>query len=465
MLSFSLPCRAALCVFVISVATLAFSIEQSTSAQQGVSERLIRVTWQNAKDNSLHWGEYLQVGPSIVFQNQGKITKFPTLEKNQSLGPMKRIDNLMVLGVRGGSKGEAQGGWLAIDLRVIEQPHGDHSDYTYGDAPKVIQKVLDDSRKCPVHLYVYRKEFYLANDALDGFTRINPRALLSGAKGAKGVFYRGGGDHITLAAVGKKVVYSTWIGKTESGKGKVDVVNLDKPGEKSVAYSFESPTPGLHGAITNSGRVFLAPNDGIIWVDADRTLSQSAKSVKVNYLSLGKNPQDETPYRTGAFTEHKDWVLFLAGRDADAGLYMVQASAATPSVSKLLIPTKPGLRFGMPKCVTAISGKNYAMSFQTKRAGESVEQLTIIDLDPNQDKNFSDAKVVKSLDVGNSGVEGYRSYHSICVDDDKKFAVFTNPADGEICLLSLDKLKVVSRQKVGGIPTGIIAIGGEASKH
>ncbi len=463
MLTISLPRRVALCVFVISIAT--FSTPYSASAQHGGSERIIRVTWQNAKDKSLHWGEFLQVGPSIVFQNHGKIANFPKLKDSQSLGPMKRIDNLMVLGVRGGPKGKPQGGWIAVDLRVTEHPHGDHSDYTYGDAPRVIQKVLDDSRLCPIHLYVYGKEFYLANDALDGFTRINPRALMSGGKGAKGVFYRGGGDHITLAAVGKKVAYSTWIGKTESGKGKVDVVNLDKPGEKSVAYSFESPTPGLHGAIANSGRVFLAPSDGIIWVDADRKLSQSAKSVKVNYLSLGKNPQDQTPYRTGAFTAHKDWVLFLAGRDKDAGLYMVQASAPKPSVSKLIVPTKPGLRLGMPECVTALSGKNYAISFQTKRAGESKEQLTIIDLDPNQDRNFSDAKIAKSIGVGNSQVKGFRSYHSICFDDDKRFAVFTNPADGEICLLSLDKLNVVSRHKVGGIPTGIVAVGGEASKH
>ena len=157
--------------------------------------------------------------------------------------------------------------------------------------------------------------------------------------------------------------------------------------------------------------------------------------------------------------------MFMAGKDDDRGLCMVQASAETPSVSKLIVETKPGLNLGMPECVTALSGKNYAMAFQSKRAGDAVEQLTVIDLDPNQDRDFSDAKVEKSIEVGSGLVEGYRSYHSICFDDDEKYAVFTNPADGEICLLSLDKLKVISRQKVGGIPTGIIATGGEASKH
>lgn len=459
----SLPYRLALCAFIVGVTAL--STQYTACAQHGGSEQLIRVAWQDAKDKSLHWGEFVQVGPSIIFQDQGKVSGFPQLGGSQSLGTMKRIDNMLVLGVRGGPEGQPQGGWLAVDLQVTEQPHGDHSDYTYGDAPRVTLSVLSDSKKYPIHLYDYNKEFYLANDPMNGFTRINPAKLMAGGDEALGVFYRGGGGHITLAAVGKKVGYSTWINKTESGGGKVDVVNLEKPGQESIAYSFESPTSGLHGAITNSGRVFLAPADGIVWVDADMDLSQSAESVKVNHLSLGKNPEDETPYRTGAFTDHKDWVMFLAGKDADAGLYMIQASAETPSVSKLLIETKPGLRLGMPECVTALSGKNYAMAFQSKRAGDAVEQLTIIDLDPNQDKDFSDAKVEKTMDVGSSLVEGYRAYHSISFDDDETYAVFTNPADGEICLMSLDKLKIISRQKVGGIPTGIIAIGGEASKH
>ncbi len=463
MLSMSWPCKLALYAFVIGVTAL--STVYTANAQHGGSEQLIRVVWQDAKDKSLHWGEFLQVGPSIVFQNQGKVSDFPNLTGNQRLGTMERIDNLLVLGVRGGPQGQPQGGWLAVDLQVAEHPHGDHSDYTYGNPPRVIHSALDDSKKYPIHLYEYNKEFYLANDPLNGFIRIDPNKLMSGGKDANGVFYQGGGGHITLATVGKKVGYSTWMGETKSGKGKIDVVDLSKPGKESVAYSFESPTPGLHGAIANSGRVFMAPSDGIIWVDADLDLNQSADSVKVNHLSLGKNPVDQRPYRTGAFTDHKDWVFFLSGSDDDAGLCMVQASAATPEVWKLLVPTQPGLRLGLPECVTARSGKNYALAFQTKRAGDATEQFTIIDLDPNQDRNFSDATVAQSFAVGDGGVEGYYSYHSVCVDDDKRFAVFTNPADGEICLFSLDKLKVLSRQKVGGIPTGIVAVGGEASKH
>ena len=98
MLSMSWPCKLALYAFVIGVTAL--STVYTANAQHGGSEQLIRVVWQDAKDKSLHWGEFLQVGPSIVFQNQGKVSDFPNLTGNQRLGTMERIDNLLVLGVR-----------------------------------------------------------------------------------------------------------------------------------------------------------------------------------------------------------------------------------------------------------------------------------------------------------------------------------------------------------------------------
>ncbi|MCP4891297.1 MAG: hypothetical protein GY904_32470 [Planctomycetaceae bacterium] len=129
------------------IGVTALSTVYTANAQHGGSEQLIRVVWQDAKDKSLHWGEFLQVGPSIVFQNQGKVSDFPNLTGNQRLGTMERIDNLLVLGVRGGPQGQPQGGWLAVDLQVTEHPHGDHSDYTYGNPPRVIHSALDDSKK------------------------------------------------------------------------------------------------------------------------------------------------------------------------------------------------------------------------------------------------------------------------------------------------------------------------------
>jgi hypothetical protein len=286
MLFKSSPCKLALCALVAGV--VSSLVTNTAHAQFGASEQLVRVAWQDAQDRSLHWGEFVQVGPSIVFQDQGKISSFPALNNSQMLGTMQRIDNMLVVGVRGG-------GWVAVDLQVTEQPHGDHSDYTYGDSPRVTLSMLSDPGKYPIHLYDYNNEFYLANDPMNGFTRINPSKLMVGGDEALGEFYQGGGGHITLAAVDKKVAYSTWIKPSESGGGRVDVVNLATPGSASIAYSFESPTPGLHGAITKSGKVFMAPSDGIIWVEADVDLSKSPEEVKVNHISLGKTPMTTNP--------------------------------------------------------------------------------------------------------------------------------------------------------------------------
>ena len=84
------------CAFLTCAAV--FASTQITFAQFGAgSEQLIRVAWQDAQDKSLHWGEFVQVRPSIVFQDQGKVAGFPALTGNQALGTMKRIDNMLAV--------------------------------------------------------------------------------------------------------------------------------------------------------------------------------------------------------------------------------------------------------------------------------------------------------------------------------------------------------------------------------
>ena len=85
-------------------------------------------------------------------------------------------------------------------------------------------------------------------------------------------------------------------------------------------------------------------------------------------------------------------------------------------------------------------------------------QLQIVALDPNDaGKN---AKVVKTLKVGKSAVEGHYGHHGVAFDADGRFAFFTNPGDGSISALSLKTLDVVATFPVGGTPTTLVARGG-----
>lgn len=110
------------------------------------------------------------------------------------------------------------------------------------------------------------------------------------------------------------------------------VVGLTSQAAKS--YSFKLPSGGIHGATENSGRVFFARADGVCWVDADRTLSRNAESVTVNHLAIGEDAEGK-PLRTGAFANHRNYVLFNSGRGPVARLCMVVATNPKPSVLQL----------------------------------------------------------------------------------------------------------------------------------
>lgn len=378
---------------------------------------------------------------------------------------MERVEEVLLVGVRDDDAGKFQSGWVAVDLGVDEMPHGDHSDFDYRNPPGLLASCLDASQGNPAHLYVYDDQFFLANDSLSGFTRFLPGALRGPAAARKGTFYRGGGAHITLAAVDQKVAYSTWIPGGGPTKGQIDVVDLSRPGSESIAYSFHLPSGALHGATSNSGKVFFAPADGVDWVDADLQLEKTPETVQPRHLSLGKDSESDRPLRTGAFTCHRNWVIFTTGRQDSSALCLVDAAVAEPRVVQLPIPTVDGLSLVPPEVTVAANGKRYAFVFQNRKQGEIQELLTVVDLDPNGDRDFSDAVIVKTLKVGNSKVDGHYGHHSISFDQDGRFGVLTNPGDGELWILSLDDLTVIEKHQVGGMPTKILVIGGEESKH
>ena len=292
----------------------------------------------------------------------------------------------------------------------------------------------------------------------------SPLNLKNGAPNATG-FFPGGGNHITMAAVNNAVAYSSWIDGGGPNAGRVDVVNLRKP-EPEIAYSFNLPTGVIHGATYNSGKVFLAPLDGVCWVTADTSVRQSADTVKINQLSLGKYAEDDKPLRTGAFVNDRNWVLFTTGKGEQSALCLLNAALTEPKVQKLKIDTADGLKLTSLRTVLSL-GKRYAFVFQDRTDPDSdvQEKLTIIELDPNRDRDYSDARVVKSMHVGASKVDGHHGHHALSFDAYGRYAVFTEPADGIINVMSLQNLQIVARFRVGGVPDSIVAVGAPEHFH
>ncbi len=441
-------------LFALALGSTSIAQEAAPKTTASQPRTITRLFWQDSDSNSVRWSD-LQKGTEWSL-NSSEIAAFPKLDKEQcSLVQMEEADGILLTGIHDQEDGTLQSGWVAIDSGVEQEAHGDHFHWKFTTAPNVNTCKLDTNQGNPAHVYLYDKHFYLANDKKDGFTAVDPKALLAGKPADR--FFSGGGGHITMAAVANQVCYSTWIDREGDNLGRVDVVPLTS-GSKN-GYSFTLPSGGIHGATANSGRVFFAPTDGICWVDADVTLAKSATSANVNHLSLGKDANDK-PLRTGAFSNHLNWVLFVTGTGEATQLCMIDAKSPKPSVVKFPLGFPVGASATTPAAVKAANGKHYAFVFQESKDGQQPEKLIAIQLDANGDGNLSDPVITKRIEAGASTIEGHGGHHEITITPSGRFALLTNPGNSSIWVLALSDLEVQAKLDVGGTPTRVIAVGG-----
>lgn len=456
-------------VLVLIACALAAPVlaQNSAIAQNKINEAkstkapkpLTRLVWQDDSDHTVRWAD-LTRGTNGYVLNPQAVSGFPSLDAmQQSFVQMDEANGVVVIGIHDTDNGNFQSGWVALHAGVEEEEHGDHSHWHYVKSPEVIVSQLGTDQGNPAHVYNYQGDIFLANDKKNGFTIVPPLALSQASKASSARFFSGGGNHITLAAVDRKVCYATWADRDGDNQGRVDVVPISSDAANN-GYQIRLPSGGLHGATSNSGRVFFAPSDGVCWVDADVALAKKAGSVDIHHLSLDQDTVTGKPVRTGAFTNHDSHVLFTVGANQSASLCMIDAKSPKPSVMKLSVPIAEGLSLTTPECIKTPSGKRYAFLFADRRGSETAESLLVIDLDPNSDGILSDAKIVKSLPTGASKIVGHGGHHEICFGANRRMAFVSNPGDGSIWFLSLSNLEWESKTQVNGTPSRILAIGG-----
>lgn len=438
----------------------------ATAADHG--PRVARMLWQDHERGTLMWGE-VHAGQKWVI-TASPVKGFPKLDaEKQLLGQMQQAEGFLLAGVRDIQNGTFQSGWVAVDTGVREQPHGDHSHWNFIAFPAVRGNQLNAEQGNPAQVSLYNGVFYVAHDGKLGFTRISPKDLAS--KPAKDCekFFATSGNVTALAAVNNSLAYSALADADGQDSGRLDVVNLKAGAGGGPAYSVSLPTGGIAHATVNSGKVFFAAAGGVYWVDADSELKRSAETVMVNQLLQFPEAAAENLKHSGFFANHRNWVLFTTsvtgGRPA---LCLVDASAAHPGVVTLPIDMGEGLSLTPPKAVLASGGKRYAFFFQDKLAGvegEIQEQLTVVDLDPNGDRNLSDARIAKTIPVGASKADGKNANHSLSFDSEGRLACFTNPGEGTIWVMSVRDLTIRAKGLVGGFPGEIVALGAPEHKH
>jgi len=430
---------------------------------------LTRLVFQDPSDNSIRWFDVeIDDQKRLTATAAATVAGMKKLDaERQTLGQLRESQNMAIAAVRDDDDGAHESGWVLVDSGVRYRDHGDHGHWSFKNPPALAASVLDKNQGNPAHVYVYDGRFFVANDHKNGYTRLDPAAFLEPEKRAEALktvrFVEGGGNHITLATADDKVGYSAWIDRDGEKKGQVDVTLLQGPEPRRPAYSFHLPSGGIHGAAVAAGRVFFAPSDGICWTEIDHAASKNAKDVSIRHLSLGTH--EDVPRRTGAFVVEGRHVLFTTGKSQDARLAIVDAAQAEPKPVLLKLNLKEGALATTPSIKVTAKGRALAFVFHDHPVDvEMDDQLSIIDLDPNRDGQFSDAAIVQTLPVGPSEVEGHSGHHAIAFDAEGNYAFFTNPGSGKVTALRLADLKPAGEFAVGGKPGAVVAFGGREVK-
>lgn len=431
---------------------------------KGSTEILTRLFFQDQEACALRWADVvLDAKRQPTLGTVNEVAGAKKLDpQRQNLTQMQLCQGTILIGVRDKEDGTFESGWFLVHTGVEYEEHGDHGHWRYHGKPAIWDARLNAEQGNPAHIYVYGQAFYVANDRLNGYTRVDPAQYRVTRKGAvipgNPVFYKGGGNHITLAVVADKVGYACWIDGKGPHQGRVDVTRLTPEGGDEPVYSFFTPTGALHGAIANMDKVFLAPADGVCWVEADLHLTRKPEQVQIHHIPLGKD--GDKPLRTGAFVNHGPYVLCVTGRDAGSKLVLLDARQPDPQPLVVTVPGAKGTKAVTPAVVQTPWGKSYALIFHDREPeGEGQDTLTILDLDPNRDGDCRDVKIVKNLAVGPSAVQGHYGHHDVAFDGEGRWAFFTNPGEGSIAAMSLKDLEVKAVFQVGGKPTTILAHG------
>lgn len=425
---------------------------------------LTRLFFQDRATKSLKWAD-VRKGLLPEIGTVGTVDGFAPLDPTRhELVQMDAVGGLLLVGIRDNTNGTFGSGWQLVDTGVSIEDHGDHDHTAYRRPPRVIDGRLDEKQGNPAHLYVYDGVFYLANDRLNGYTRLDPSAYSIADDGsvANGTpqFIPGGGNHITLAVVGGRVGYATWVDGGGPNVGRIDITRFDSPAP-AISRSFTLPSGNLHGATACGDKVFFAPRDGVCWVTADLDGGASADSPAIGHLDLGKHADGKT-VRTGAFVAVAGHVLFTTGHGPESAFHVVDARGTEPSRISLPLPVEAGSSPVSAEVALGSKGKRYAFVFHNSPADvDLADKLTVVDLDPNRDGTFADAAIATTMPVGKSKVDGHYGHNALTVDMDRRRAYVTNPGDGTITVLALSDFEPRATFAVGGMPTAIVAVGGE----
>lgn len=430
-----------------------------------------RVFYQDEASQTLKWTD-LFIDGTPRFGAVREITGFPKIDPNrQSLIGLQLAGGKILVGVRDREQGKIGSGWILIDSGVVEEPHGNHSHWYYERNPSVIVAMIDDQQGNPVRVESVQQVFYIILEEKNGFIRLDPAAITPdldrSGLAERAAFHKGGSGKGAISIVGNRVGYVSFPDTEGDQAGRVDVVTLYLSGNPQQPPFLKLPRGGIGSSAAVQNKVFFTVSDGVCWMDVPSAPPVDPTKLMPQHISLAGVVS--SPLTLGEFSTFNNYITCISTQDSRAAVWVFDASRPQPHPVKLNLPGVRGNPLSRLHAVMRRTGLPLGFVFHGPNTeSTAAPRLSIIDLDPNADDSWEDAKPAQDLILSTTpettdskGQAGF----SIDFDADRRRAIFSSPAARTLNILPLDNLKSPAAFTVEGRPTGVLVIGGRGGGH
>jgi hypothetical protein len=442
---------------------------------------LTRVFFLERQSQTVKWADLL-AGERPQMGVVKTIAGFPTLDpaKQEIVGLEVAAGMLMVaVATRDAA---AQRGWVLVECGAYEEAHGDHSHWIYPMAPRVRAMALDTTQPTPTRLLQQAGAFLWTNDG-GGFTRFDPANIASNTTAAalrQRAAVHAGGQGGSLAAIANVVAFAGHNAAEGEQAGNIDITLVKAAGNDKPIASVKLGAAPIEQLATTYNRVFVRGGGQLEWFAVPSRIVADAAQYPVKPVARDSNAPQAAAAPAGSTTTSSDssgvtapatamstygrYVAFAEGSGPDAAFQFIDASVAAPRARRVPLNASPNAIPGRLELVRNRRGQPLALLFLEAPAvdGKAADRLAILELDPNRDGDWADAKLAATVAVG---PHGENARHVLSVDADQRRAVYSNPGDGTLMIFSLDDRQTINGFKVGGEPTEVRAVGGRVSNH
>lgn len=466
---------------MLAAATLATA---GPAAANQPPQVLTRVFFLDRQTQTVKWSDLL-AGERPQMAAVKSIANFPSLDpaKQEIIGLETAAGMLLVaIAARDAA---APRGWLLIECGAYEEAHGDHSHWAYPIAPRIRVAALDTEQPVPARLFQQAGAFIWTHET-GGFTRFDPANIASNATAAalrQRAAVHAGGQGGSLAAIANVVAFAGHGAAEGEQAGNVDVTLVKAAGNDKPITSVKLGATPIEHLATTYNRVFVRGGGKLEWFAVPSRIVSDASQYPVkpvespvNADQVNAEPASAQPASgqaasapstvspSTAMLTYGRYVAFTEGSGPEAAFHFIDASVAAPRVRRVPLNAGPDAIPGRLEIVRNRRGQPLALLFLEAPAvdGKAADRLAILELDPNRDGDWADAKLAAAVAVGN---HSENARHTLSVDADQRRAVYSNPGDGTVMIFSLDDRQTINGFKVGGEPTEVRAVGGRVSNH